>query len=162
MASASWSPQRHLACSLYSCHLLKKSLQLSLGSYKVSTSCPSCPLPRNRCHPDTWHAILMLNFKAISQMQGWGCGRRKGKGLQRCREGGKRLTMAQNLSCHGDCAVAPAAWWPWGFLGIRGQAEQQERGAPDREGDFYGAAGLTAQRGKACGFSKSKAPFDLR
>lgn len=70
--------------------------------------------------------------------------------------------MAQNLSCHGDCAVAPAAWWPWGFLGIRGQAEQQERGAPDREGDFYGAAGLTAQRGKACGFSKSKAPFDLR
>ena len=117
MVSASWSSQKHLACSLDTWHLLKKSLQQSLGTYKVSTSCPSCPLSRERCHLDTWHASLTLNFKEVSQMQGWGCGQRGGKGLRRCRERGNRLIIAPNLSSHGNCAVVPAAWWPRGPLG---------------------------------------------
>lgn len=135
--------------------LLKKSPQLSLGSCKVSTSCPSCPLARKRCHLDARNPDVQFQ-------KGLGLWPARRKGPSALQGGGMR---AQYLSSHGVALSGQHCGGPgdpWVLLWPQpAPAEQREHGAPHREGVLCGDAVLIARRAESWGFSKCKAPFDL-
>lgn len=87
----------------------------------------------------------------------WSAGRKGPSALQGGDCTKSVLPLGTSLSCqhHGG----PGDLWVL-LCPQPAPAEQQERGAPYREGELCGDAGLIARRAKSCSFSKCKAPFD--
>lgn len=158
VVSASWSSQRHLACSLYTRHLPKKSLRLSLGTYKVSTS--FLPLAQKKTPPSYMACNPNVKFQRDITNVGLGLWPARSKGPSALQGGEKQAddctksVLPQGLRHHASIAVALGTPGVFCLLLL-------SPGAPHREAELYGAAGLIAWKAKSCIFSKRKAPFDL-